>query len=73
MAVVNLAITIPDDQVARTIAAFRVQWNDPAMTQPQAIERLRLEVIQHIKDIVRRVERDAAIAAANIIAPIDAT
>ena len=86
MAVLNLAITIPDDQVARMRAALRTHWGqveDPVgqsppvyrdLTNNELTEKLRTSLVSSIKDIVKRVEADAAKAAAEAtIVPVDAT
>lgn len=67
MAVINLAITIPDGQMARVQAALKAHWavaGSPALTNAEVVERLRLSLISSIKDIVKRVEEDAAKATA---------
>ena len=74
MAVINLAVTIPDDQVVRMRAALRTWWGkveDPLgsgqfrdLTNAELTERIRLGVVRNIRDIVKRVEADAAKAAA---------
>jgi hypothetical protein len=74
MAVINLAVTIPDNQVARMQAALQTWWGlveDPPgsgqfrdLTNAELTERLRQGVVRNIRDIVKRVEADAAKAAA---------
>lgn len=67
MATINLAITIPDAQMTRVQAALKTHWAEagkPTLTNAQVVERLRTSVISSIKDIVKRVEEDAAKASA---------
>lgn len=74
MATINLAVTIPDNQVSRMRTALRTWWGpveDPPgsgtmrqMTNAELEERLRQVVVRNIRDIVKRVEADAAKAAA---------
>ena len=81
MATFNLAITYPDAQGTRIMAALKAHWattdaqgNPVVPTNAQAIEKLRSAVVANIKDIVQRVERDAAVkAAADAITRVDAT
>lgn len=81
MATFNLAITYPDAQGTRIMAALKAHWtttdaqgNPVVPTNAQAIEKLRTAVVANIKDIVQRVERDAAVkAAADAITRVDAT
>lgn len=84
MATLNLAINIPDDQVTRMRTALRTHWGqveDPPgsgtmrdLTNAELTEKLRTSLVSSIKDIVRRVEADAAKAAAEAgVAHIDAT
>lgn len=70
MAVLNLSITIPDAQIARVQNALRITFELPAATNAQLIERLRQEVMQHIKQIVWRHEKQAALAALDV-PPVD--
>ena len=73
MAVVNLSVTIPDPQVPRVLAAAKAAWG-PAMTDAQIQEQLRQEVIQIIKGLVLRYERDIAVRAAeDALYTVDAT
>lgn len=74
MATINLAVNIPDGQVARMRAALRTWWGDiedppgsgtmRPMTNAELEEKLRQVVVRNIRDIVKRVEADAAKAAA---------
>lgn len=73
MATINLAIVIPDAQMARVQAGMRANWGQVIdagtglmrdRTNAELIEMLRLSVISSIKDIVKRTETDAAKAAA---------
>lgn len=76
----TLVITYPDAQQTRVAAALRThytttdaQGNAVVPTTPQAVEKLRQAVAASIKDIVLKVERDAATkAAADGVAPVDA-
>jgi hypothetical protein len=80
MGTFNLAINYPDAQAARIMTALRTHWTTtvdgvPVVpTNAQAIEKLRLAVAENVKDIVQRVERDAAVkTASDGIAAVDAT
>jgi hypothetical protein len=82
MAIINLAITVPDAQMARVQAACRATFGQVDdglgglrdLTNAEIIERLRQGVIGQIKTMVARTERSAAIAAAEVLAPVvDAT
>lgn len=68
MATVNLAITIPDAQVARVQTALRSRYN--VSTNPEATEEFRREVVSYLRTIVLQEERKAA--TTSIIEP-DAT
>jgi hypothetical protein len=81
MATFNLAITYPDAQGTRIMNAFKAYWTtqdaqgDPVVpTNAEAIEKLRQAVVANVKDIVLRVERDAAVkAAADGVTVVDAS
>lgn len=82
MAVLNLSVTIPDAQLPRVQNATRATFGqvpDGAggfrdMTNAEIVERIRQEVIQMLKGIVRRHERAALVAAAEApIVDVDAT
>jgi hypothetical protein len=81
MATFNLVVTYPDGQATRILSALKTYWTttdvngDPVVpTNAQAIEKLRQVVIANVKDIVFRVERDAAVkAAADAITVVDAS
>jgi hypothetical protein len=81
MATFNLEITYPDAQGARIMTALKTYWttqdeqgNDVVPTNAQAIEKLRQAVVANVKDIVFRVERDAAVkAAADAVTVVDAS
>jgi len=81
MATFNLAITYPDAQATRIMNAFKAYWTttdangDPVVpTNAEAIEKLRQAVVANVKDIVLRVERDAAVkAAADSVTVVDAS
>jgi hypothetical protein len=81
MATFNLVVTYPDGEGTRIMNALKTNWTttdvngDPVVpTNAQAIEKLRLAVVANVKDIVFRVERDAAIkAAADAVTQVGAT
>lgn len=67
MAAFNLALTYPDGQGPRILAALKakaVTDDVPNPTNAQAIEWFRKAVIASLKDVVLTYERDAVIAAA---------
>lgn len=72
MGTFNLAITYPDNQQARILDALKAHWttldaegNPVVPTTPEVIVHLRQAVVRSVRDIVRKVERDAARAAAD--------
>ena len=81
MATFNLAITYPDAQGTRIMNAFKTYWttqdaqgNTVVPTNAEAIEKLRQAVVANVRDIVLRVERDAAVkAAADAVTVVDAS
>jgi hypothetical protein len=81
MATFNLAITYPDAQGTRIMTALKTYWtttdangNPVVPTNAEAIEKLRLAVVANVRDIVLRVERDAAVkAAADSVTVVDAS
>ena len=76
MATFNLAITYPDAQGTRIMTALKTHWTVDGVvpTNAEAIEKLRQAVAANVKDIVFRVERDAAVkAAADGVTVVDAT
>jgi hypothetical protein len=81
MATFNLVITYPDGEASRILGALKAYWttqdaqgNAVVPTNAQAIEKLRLAVVANVKDIVFRVERDAAVkAAADAVTQVGAT
>ena len=80
MATFNLIITYPDAQGTRIMDALKKHWTtkvngvDVVPTNAQVIEKLRLAVAANVKDIVLRVERDAATTTAHAgVTPVDAT
>jgi hypothetical protein len=76
MATFNLAITYPDDQGTRIMTALKTHWtvDDVVPTNAEAIEKLRQAVAASVRDIVLRVERDAAVkAAADGVTVVDAS
>jgi hypothetical protein len=71
MATFSLVVTYPDADQTRILNALKTYWttvdanNNPVIpSTPQVTEKLRQVVISNVKDIIYRVERDAAIAAA---------
>ena len=70
MATFNLTVTYPDAQGPRIMAALKTHWTTEVNGQPvvpsnaEVIEKLRLVVAQNVRDVVLKVERDAAVAAA---------
>ena len=81
MATFNLAITYPDAQGPRIIAALKAHYAEVdengqpvPMTNAQAIEKLRGSVTSSLRDIVFRTEREAVRAAADAgVTPPDVT
>jgi hypothetical protein len=76
MATFNLVVTYPDGDGTRIMNALKTYWTVDGVvpTNAQAIEKLRLAVVANVKDIVFRVERDAAIkAAADAVTQVGAT
>lgn len=81
MATFNLVVTYPDAQQTRILNALKTHWTttnaqgQPVVpTTPQVVELLRQVVVSNVKDIVQRVERDTAVAAAAAgVTPVDAT
>jgi hypothetical protein len=76
MATFNLAITYPDNQGTRIMTALKTHWtvDDVVPTNAEAIEKLRQAVAANVRDIVLRVERDAAVkAAADSVTVVDAS
>lgn len=81
MGTFNLTVTYPDAQQTRILNALKTYWttadadgNPVVPTNAQVVEKLRQVMIANVKDIVLRVERDAAVAAAaSGVTPVDAT
>ena len=81
MATFNLVVTYPDGQQTRILNALKTHWTttneqgQPVVpTNAQVVENLRLVVTRNIRDIVLRVERDAAVAAAEAgVTPVTVT
>jgi hypothetical protein len=76
MAIINLAINIPDAQQARALAGLKTFWTVDGVvpTNAQVIENLRKATVDMVREIVLSVERSAATkAAADGVSPIDAT
>ena len=71
MATINLAITIPDEQVPRLQAAMRRKFGG-GLTNEQIIERVRLNLVIDLIAFVRQQEREAALAsAAQSVTPVE--
>jgi hypothetical protein len=72
MAVLNLSVTVPDDQIARLQAAARAQFGQVPngsggfrdMTPAEIQERIRQDIISTLKQMTRRHERQTALLAA---------
>ena len=76
MATFNLTITYPDAQGTRIMSALKTHWTVDGVvpTNAEAIEKLRQAVAANVRDIVLRVEREAAVkAAADGVTVVDAT
>lgn len=75
MAVINLAITIPDAQVTRVQEAIRGTFElPPTATNPELIEKLRQETLLMIKRMVLNWEKRLAVTnAENASYDVDAT
>jgi hypothetical protein len=72
MPIVNLAINIPDAQLARVQSALKAKYasnGTPNPTNAQAMEGLRQEVLGIIKGTVLAFEQAAASAAVNPVDP----
>ena len=72
MGTFNFAIQYPDNPQARILDALKTHWttlaaegNPVVPTTPQVVEHLRQAVVRSVRDIVRKVEQDAARAAAD--------
>lgn len=65
MATFNLAITYPDGEGPRILTALKAHYNNPDMTNAEAIEAFRQSVRNSLRDIVFRQEQDAARVAAD--------
>jgi hypothetical protein len=73
MATFNLVVTYPDAEGPRIMAALKTHWtvNGVVPSNAEVVEKLRLVVAANVKDLVLRVERDAAIeAAAAAVTPV---
>lgn len=63
MAVVNIAITIPDAHITRVQVAFRAMQADDTLTNAQIIELIRQRTMRDIREITLDHERRTAAAA----------
>jgi hypothetical protein len=73
MATFNLVVTYPDAEGPRIMAALKTHWTENGVVPSNAevVEKLRLVVAANVKDLVLRVEREAAIeAAAAAVTPV---
>lgn len=78
MAILNLSVTIPDEDVKRVHAAIRASFG--VMTngvnslkdakEDDVVERLRQDIIQTIRGMVISYERREAITAAEKLDPV---
>lgn len=64
MAVLDLRVTIADDDVPRLIAAARDVFGNPELELPQITEMLRQYGISQMTQLVHNYERKTAIVAA---------
>lgn len=73
MATFNLTVTYPDGEQARILAALKTHWTEDGVvpTTAQVVEKLRQVLAANVRDIVVRVERNAAIKTASdgVVAP----
>jgi hypothetical protein len=73
MATFNLVVTYPDAQQTRILNALKTHWavDGVVPSNAEVVEQLRLVVAANVRDIVLKVERDAAvIAAADSVTPV---
>jgi len=77
MAVHNIAVTYPDGQATRILAALKAAAATeavPAPTNAQALAWFNGTVKASLRDVVLRYEREAAVAAAAAgVTPADVT
>lgn len=74
MAILNFALSVPDDQVPRILAAMRYAYRNPTMTTAEIVEALRQNVRETVKGVVvnyERLEREKTLATP--VAPPDVT
>jgi hypothetical protein len=64
MAVLSLDITIDDDDLPRLLAACRVVFGNPTMTEAQMSETIREYGMGQLQEIVHNYERKLAVEAA---------
>lgn len=64
MAVLNFSITIADADVPVTAEAMKSYFNNPAMSDAEAVEALRQQNIARLKEIVVAYRRKQAVDAA---------
>lgn len=71
MSTFTLVVNYPDAQATRIMNALKTHWTtkidgaDVVPTNAQVVEKLRLAMVANIKDIVQRIERDAAVKTAS--------
>lgn len=83
MATFDLLITYPDGEQVRILTALKAQYygtitdalgNPVVLTNAQAIEAFRKEVMQRLKDIVFSQEnKNAVTQAASTVVPVNPT
>lgn len=64
MAVLNLSVTIADEDMPRLLAACREAFGNPELTEPQMTEMLRQYGMNQMSQLVHNYERKQAVSAA---------
>lgn len=64
MAILDLAITIDDNDLPRLLAACRVVFENPTLTQQQMVDKIREYGMGQLREMVHNHERRLAITAA---------